>query len=191
MALISMQEVCLGFGGPHVLDNVNFNIERGERVGVLGRNGAGKTSLLRLACGDLQPDSGQVTRQQAVRLAYLSQEVPQGLSGSVTEMVGAGLTAETTALGSGYEDAWQRQLQVEKVIARMTLDPAAQFETLSAGMKRRVLLARALVREPDLLMLDEPTNHLDIAAIRWLEDFLARWNGTCCSSPTTGASCEN
>ena len=178
MALISMQDVCLGFGGPRVLENVNFNLERGERVGILGRNGAGKTSLLRLAYEELLPDSGQVSRQQALRAAYLPQEVPQDLAGAITEIVAGGLTAEVITPGSGYEDAWQRQLQVEKVIARMALDPQARFETLSAGMKRRVLLGRALVREPDLLLLDEPTNHLDIDAIRWLEDFLVRWNGT-------------
>jgi ABC transport system ATP-binding/permease protein len=178
MALVSMQEVSLGFGGPLILENVNFNIERGEMVGVLGRNGTGKTTLLRLAFGDLLPDSGQVSRQQGLRVAYLPQEVTQGLAGTIAEIVASGLTAEITAPGSGYEDAWQRQLQVEKVVARMAIDPTAQFDTLSAGMKRRVLLARALVREPELLLLDEPTNHLDIDAIRWLEDFLARWNGT-------------
>ncbi len=173
MALISLQDVSLGFGGPLLLDKVNLQIERGELVGLLGRNGMGKSTLLKLVYGDLEPESGVVARQQNLRTAYLPQEVPQNLNGSVMEVTASGLEA---ALKS--EDAWQRQLQVEQVISRMELDPTAQVETLSAGLKRRVMLARGLVRNPDLLLLDEPTNHLDIASINWLEDFLARWGGT-------------
>jgi ABC transport system ATP-binding/permease protein len=174
MALISMQEVSLGFGGPLLLENINLQVERGEMVGLLGRNGMGKSTLLKLINGDLQPDSGSVSRQQNLRTAHLAQEVPQGLSGSIEEIIASGLVG----LAANPEDHWQMQLQVDQVISRMQLDPQAAFELLSAGMKRRVLLGRALVRTPDLLLLDEPTNHLDIDAINWLEDFLARWGGT-------------
>ncbi len=174
MALISLQEVSLGFGGPLLLENVNLQIERGERVGLLGRNGMGKSTLLKLIDGGLEPDGGSLSRQQNLRSAYLPQEVPQGLPGTVAEVIAAGLEDAPRRA----EDRWQRQLQVDQVVSRMRLDPRAAYESLSAGMKRRVLLGRALVRGPDLLLLDEPTNHLDIDAIDWLEDFLLRWGGT-------------
>jgi ATP-binding cassette subfamily F protein uup len=177
MALISLQEVSLGFGGPLLLEDVNLQIETGEWVGLLGRNGMGKSTLLKLVSGDILPHSGTVARQQNTRIAYLPQEVPQGLSGRVIDIVESGLE-EVNLNKLDDEHRWQRQHQVEKIISRMALDPEASFDVLSAGMKRRVFLARGLVREPDLLLLDEPTNHLDIAAIGWLEDFLKRWGGT-------------
>jgi len=177
MALISMQEVNLGFGGPLLLENINLQIERGDWIGLLGRNGMGKTTLLKLINGDLSPESGVIARQQNLRVAYLPQEVPLELSGTIAEVVASG-QEPTTAVKFGSEDLWQRQLQVDQVISRMQLDPQAQFETLSAGLKRRVLLARGLARNPDLLLLDEPTNHLDIESIQWLENFLVRWGGT-------------
>lgn len=177
MALIGLQDVSLGFGGPLLLEAVNFQIERGEWIGLLGRNGAGKSSLLKLVYGELQPDSGSLARQQNLKVAFLPQEVPQDLAGSVTEIVAGGLDP-AAASRLAAEDEWQSQLEVEKVISRMQLDPQAQFGSLSAGLKRRVMLARGLVRRPDLLLLDEPTNHLDIESIAWLEDFLARWGGT-------------
>ena len=176
MALISLQDVSLGFGGPRLLENINLQIERGEWIGLLGRNGMGKSTLLKLINADLSPESGTVARQQNMRVAYLPQEVRQGLIGTVSEIVASGL--ETEMPGASTEDHWQRQLQVEQVISRMQLDPAAQFVTLSAGLKRRALLARGLARAPDLLLLDEPTNHLDIQSIDWLENFLKRWGGT-------------
>ena len=178
MALISMREVSLGFGGPLLLENVNLQIERGEWVGLLGRNGMGKTTLLKLAYGELDPDSGVISWQQNLRTAYLPQEIPLGMGGTVGEIVAGGLETGGEAPPPGSEVHWQRQLQVEQILSRMQLDPRASFDLLSAGWKRRVLLARGLVREPDLLLLDEPTNHLDIEAITWLEDFLVRWNGT-------------
>ncbi len=177
MALISLQEVSLGFGGPLLLEDVNLQIETGEWVGLLGRNGMGKSTLLKLVSGELLPHSGTVARQQNTRIAYLPQEVPQGLSGRVIDIVESGLE-EVNLNKLDDEHRWQRQHQVEKIISRMALDSDASFDVLSAGMKRRVFLARGLVREPDLLLLDEPTNHLDIAAIDWLEDFLKRWGGT-------------
>jgi ABC transport system ATP-binding/permease protein len=174
MAWISLQEVSLGFGGPLLLENVELHIERGDRIGLLGRNGMGKSTLLKLIQGDLQPDHGSLFKQQNLRSAYLPQEVPLGLAGSVEEIISSGLEAGAQS----SEEHWQRQLQVDQIVSRMQLDPQAQFEVLSAGMKRRVLLARGLVRSPDLLLLDEPTNHLDIDAIQWLEDFLKNWDGT-------------
>ena len=173
MSLISMQDVSLGFGGPLLLEKVNLQIERGEWLGLLGRNGMGKSTLLKLLNGELSPESGTVTRQQNLRVAYLPQEVPLGMAGTVAELVAGGLEPATT-----HDEQWQNQLQVEQVISRMQLEPGARFDVLSAGLKRRVLLARGLARKPDLLLLDEPTNHLDIDAIDWLEDFLKRWGGT-------------
>ena len=177
MALISIQEVSLGFGGPLLLEEINLQIERGEWVGLLGRNGTGKTTLLKLVNGDINPDSGVIARQQNLRVAYLPQGVPLELSGTVAEIVASG-QMPAGAGPSNAEDPWQRQLQAEQVISRMQLDPQARFEVLSAGLKRRVLLARGLARNPDLLLLDEPTNHLDIESINWLESFLTRWGGT-------------
>jgi ABC transport system ATP-binding/permease protein len=175
MAFISLQEVSLGFGGPLLLEDVNLQVERGEMVGLLGRNGMGKSTLLKLIYGDLSPESGTVSRQQSLRVAYLPQEVPVDLTGTVAEIVASGLEQHAEP---GSDEAWQQQIQVDQVISRMELDAHTLFETLSAGMKRRVFLARGLARDPELLLLDEPTNHLDIESIAWLEDFLQRWDGT-------------
>ncbi|HEY9526461.1 MAG TPA: ATP-binding cassette domain-containing protein, partial [Anaerolineales bacterium] len=173
---ISLQDVSIGFGGPRLLEEINLQIENGEWVGLLGRNGMGKSTLLKLLSGEILPHEGTIARQQNLRIAYLPQEVPQGLSGLVQEIVQGGLEETSGALDD--EHLWQRQHQVEKILSRMELEPEARFELLSAGMKRRVYLARGLVRNPELLLLDEPTNHLDINSIDWLEDFLKRWGGT-------------
>jgi ATP-binding cassette subfamily F protein uup len=175
MALISFQEVRIGFGGHPLLDDVSFQIERGERVGLLGRNGMGKSTLLKMLNGDVEPHDGVIARQQNVRTAYLPQEVPQDLHGRIADIIALGLIDTDFA---DDEHHWKRDNQVQKTISLMELDGDARFETLSAGMKRRVILARGLVCNPDLLLLDEPTNHLDIQAIDWLEDFLKRWGGT-------------
>ena len=176
MALISLQDVSLGFGGPRLFDEINLQIEQGEWVGLLGRNGMGKSTLLKLVNGDISPLSGTIARQQNLRVAYLPQEVPAGVEGKVFDIVASGLDSPKKT----DEHHWQGQLQVEQVISRMSLDAYVdtRFEVLSAGMKRRVMLARGLVKKPDLLLLDEPTNHLDIDSINWLEDFLKRWGGT-------------
>jgi ABC transport system ATP-binding/permease protein len=177
MALISLQDVSIGFGGPRLLEEINLQIETGEWIGLLGRNGMGKSTLLKLINSDVLPHSGTIARQQDIRVAYLPQEVPQGLSGTVRDIVESGLEALTSG-PLNDEHQWQRQHQVAKIMSQMELDPEARFEILSAGLKRRVYLARGLARNPDLLLLDEPTNHLDINAIDWLEDFLKRWGGT-------------
>ena len=160
MALISLQEISLGFGGPLLLDEVNLQVEGGEWIGLLGRNGMGKSTLLKLISGEVLPQSGTIARQQNLRIAYLPQEVPQELRGRVREIVESGLEAlkpETL----DEDQQWQRQHQVEKVLSRMELDPESRFETLSAGLKRRVYLARGLARNPELLLLDEPLAALD------------------------------
>jgi ABC transport system ATP-binding/permease protein len=165
-----MRGVSLAFGGPTILDRVDWQVERGERVGLVGRNGAGKSTLMRLLHGDLKPDEGEVIRQ-GVRIARLPQEVPEGRGGSVFDEVAAGSEEE------GDHEAAPAHA-VDRVLSRMKLDPDVPFASLSSGMKRRVLLAKSLVNEPDVLLLDEPTNHLDIESIRWLEDYLLRFGGT-------------
>ena len=174
MALISLQDITLGFGGPPLLDKINLQIETGQSIGLLGLNGMGKTTLLKLIHGDLYPDSGEIARHADLRVAYLPQGVPLGLDGNIRQVLAGGLGDHP----KGSEAHWQSQLQVDQVISRMQLDEDAPFDLLSAGMKRRVLLARGLVRDPNLLLLDEPTNHLDIDSINWLETFLKRFRGT-------------
>ena len=172
MALVSMRGVSVAFGGPMLLDRVDWQVERGERVGLVGRNGAGKSTLMKLLHGDLKPDDGEVIRQ-GVRIARLPQEVPVGRGGTVFDEVAAGSEEEGE---SDHEHAPTHA--VDRVLSRMKLDADAAFESLSSGMKRRVLLAKSLVLEPDILLLDEPTNHLDIESIRWLEEYLLRFGGT-------------
>ncbi|MCU0878449.1 MAG: ATP-binding cassette domain-containing protein, partial [Pirellulaceae bacterium] len=174
MPLISVKELRIGFRGPPLLDGVSCQIEPGQRIGLLGRNGAGKTTFMRILSGEVQPDGGEVTFAPGSKVSLLPQDVPRDLVGSIAEVVHQGLPPDDGDL----EHAWQAEQRVERILAEMSLDGAARFEALSSGMKRRVLLAQALVASPDLLLLDEPTNHLDLAAIEWLEDFLARWNGT-------------
>jgi ABC transport system ATP-binding/permease protein len=176
MSLISLQEVSLGFGGFDLLEQVNLQIEKGDWIGLLGRNGVGKSTLLKMLHGDINPQSGTISRQQQLTTAYLPQEVPQGVAGTITEVITSGVI-ETDPLPDD-EKHWQSQLKVEKIISRMALDGKKDFATLSAGMKRRVILARELVNNPAVLLLDEPTNHLDVQAIQWLEDFLQKWGGT-------------
>ena len=170
MPLVTLADLSIGFRGPPLLDGANCQIDEGQRIGLLGRNGAGKTTLLRLIDGQLEPDGGQVQRGAGVHVSMLSQDVPRDIKASIQEVVYRG------ALVSDAEaEQWQAEHDVEQILSRMNLDGDARFESLSSGMKRRVLLAQALVSKPDLLLLDEPTNHLDIEAIGWLEDFLLRY----------------
>ncbi|QDT39845.1 ATP-binding cassette domain-containing protein [Stratiformator vulcanicus] len=182
MPLLQLRDLSFTHGGPLLLDRVNLSIDRGERVGLVGRNGMGKSTLLGLLDGTHTPDDGEVLRESGVRIARLVQEVPQGTEGRVSQIVsgddqadGGDIDPANTA--DPAEIDWKREQAVEKVLSRMDLDGEAIFARLSSGMKRRVLLARALVDEPDVLLLDEPTNHLDIESIAWLERFLKGYNG--------------
>jgi ATP-binding cassette subfamily F protein uup len=200
MPLISLHAVDLSVGGPLLLDHVDLAIEPGERVCIVGRNGAGKSTLLRLMSGEVRPDDGEV-RTHGSRIAGLPQDVPAGLSGTVFDVVATGLgelgadlalyhhllhdggDIDMDALGAVQArieagQGWQVEQRVEQVIGKLDLPQDAEFTALSGGMKRRVLLARALVAAPDLLLLDEPTNHLDIASIAWLEEFLKGYAGS-------------
>ena len=167
MALLSLLDVSHAFGGPPVLDHVNFQVNSGERVCLLGRNGAGKSTLMKLIVGEIKSDTGQVFRQPGAHFARLVQEVPADLTGSVHDIVSAGLRS-----ASAHEEDWEREVRLEDLINHVGLDSHAEFSALSGGLKRRVLLAQALASQPDLLLLDEPTNHLDLASILWLEEFL-------------------
>ena len=180
MPLVTIRNLHLRFRGPPLLDGVSCHIENGQRIGLLGRNGAGKTSLLRMLGGMARPDAGEVAFAPGATVALLQQDVPQDLDGAVRDIVASGLPLDSAQKGRpvDHEAAWQRDHAVDQILSRMALDGDRGVATLSAGMKRRVLLARALVATPDLLLLDEPTNHLDIDAVEWLEDFLGRWTGT-------------
>lgn len=172
--LLTIRELTIGFRGPSLLDAVSCTIEPGQRIGLLGRNGAGKTTFMRLLSGQVEPDHGEIIRAPGVRVALLQQDVPQDVQGTIAEIVARGLPV---APEDDHDAVWKGQHQLDQILTKMSLDGEARFEALSSGMKRRVLLAQALVAQPDLLLLDEPTNHLDIDAITWLEDFLARWDG--------------
>jgi len=171
MPLLGLNDVRLTFAGTALLDSVSLQIDDGERLGLLGRNGAGKSTLLRILEGTFAPDAGNVVRQAGLRVARLQQEVPPDLAGSVRAYLHVACGASTS------DKAWEIETRIDQAANDLTLDLDAAIESLSAGSKRRVLLAAALVRDADLLILDEPTNHLDIDAIRHLEDALQRRRG--------------
>ncbi|HEY6941720.1 ATP-binding cassette domain-containing protein [Dokdonella sp.] len=202
MSLVNLVNVDYSVGGPLLLDHVDLAIERNERICVVGRNGAGKSTLLRLIAGELRPDDGELRVQGGVRVARLAQEVPHDVAGSVFDVV-AGALGHLGALLAEYhhlshhldvagntdalarvqarieaEHGWDLDRRVANVLERVELPEDAEFSALSGGMKRRVLLARALVLDPDVLLLDEPTNHLDIEAIAWLERLLLDFAGS-------------
>jgi ATP-binding cassette subfamily F protein uup len=203
--LLTLRDISLSFSGPQLLDKISLTLGDNERVSLIGRNGEGKSTLLKVIAGMIHADEGQLQVSQGVKISYLPQEVPTDLEGSVFEIVSQGLD-KLSGLLVAYHDAthsvmedpseanldrmanaqhaledadgWQFEQQVETTLSKLDLDPDQRFESLSGGRKRRVLLARELVRQPRLLLLDEPTNHLDIASINWLEEFLAGWNGS-------------
>lgn len=174
MALVQLQDLSIGFRGPPLLDQVNCQIESGQRIGLLGRNGSGKTTLMRIISGVISPDDGACILAPKTSVSLLPQDVPHHLAGTIHQIVLQGLPEEMRE----EAHAWESEQQIERLLSEMKLDPTDQVETLSSGMKRRVLLAQTLVSKPDVLLLDEPTNHLDIDAIDWLENFLARWPAT-------------
>ena len=204
MSLLRLKNVGLAFGGAPLFESLDFGIERGERVCLIGRNGEGKSTLMKVMAGEVTPDIGERQLGQGVVVARLDQEVPVGLSGSVFDVVADGVD-ELGELIKQYHhasvqvaadpseanlerlsrvqhaleaaSAWDLEQRVEATLSRLSLEADTDFDALSGGRKRRVMLARALVRAPDLLLLDEPTNHLDIDSIDWLERFLAEWSG--------------
>ena len=204
MPLVTLDRVSLTFGHQPLLTDATLRVDRGERVCVVGRNGAGKTTLLRLMCGEQPPDAGSVWTEPGVRIVRLEQDVPFSTDRTVFDVVADGL-GDLSDLVAGYHrtavtlaeestpalleklgrlhheldehDGWRIEQRVELVLSRLTLPPDAAVDTLSGGWRRRVLLARALVAEPDILLLDEPTNHLDLDAIIWLESFLSEYLG--------------
>ncbi len=200
MALLTLRDLRLDFGGPPLLDRANLALDRGERVCLLGRNGAGKSSLLSLLLGRLTPDGGEVIHDSTLRIAELPQDIPVEAGAKVRDVVASGLGdladalteyAELAALGEQADhdrldalttriDAargWDLEARTARVLSQLGLDGDADFDALSGGSRRRVLLARALVAEPDLLLLDEPTNHLDVETIEWLEGVLGAFPG--------------
>ena len=171
MPLVALEHISHAYGHVPLLDDVGLQVEAGERIAIIGRNGAGKSTLMQIIAGDLPPDAGSVWRQPGTRVTRLVQDVPLSAHRTVAEVVGEGLGTLDA------HDEWQRAHQADMVMSRLQLQPDVNVDTLSGGWKRRVLLARALVGQPELLLLDEPTNHLDIDAITWLESFLADYTG--------------
>jgi ATP-binding cassette subfamily F protein uup len=205
MALLSIRDICMSFGQAPVLENVSLQIDPGERICLIGRNGEGKTTLMRILNGELEPLSGQIVVKPGLKIAMLDQKVPLAIEGTVFDQITAGLGPKARLLKEYHavsaklaqdgspdllrrldhiqhhveaEGAWHIHQQIETVISHLKLDADAAVTTLSAGLKRRVLLGRALVMEPDVLLLDEPTNHLDVDSIVWLEAFLENYPGT-------------
>ena len=198
MSLIQLQNVDFSIGGPLLLEHVDLSIERNERVCIVGRNGEGKSTLMKLIAGELHADDGEVRVQNGVVIARMAQEVPQGTEGTVFDVVSEGLgdlgrllaryhhllhEGDFDALGDVQHEieaqhGWDLDRRVTEVITKLELPADTDFNALSGGMKLRVLLAQALVRKPDVLLLDEPTNHLDIEAIGWLENFLKQFEGS-------------
>ena len=190
-----MQGISLTFIGVQIFNEVNLTIERGEKVGLVGRNASGKTTLLRLIEGSVKPDSGVISFQKGIRTAYLSQEVPHELPGTVLDVITTGTREYIEKAGSisssnpdllredilptyeelqhihqelDLEGIWYKREQFSKNISQLGLNGACAFNSLSTGLKRKVLLRRALVGDPDILLLDEPTNHMDIDSIKAL-----------------------
>ena len=198
MSLIQLQRVDFSIGGPLLLEHVDLSIEANERVCIVGRNGEGKSTLMKLIAGELHVDDGEVRVQSGVVVARMAQEVPQATAGSVFDVVADGLgdlghllaryhhllaEGDLDALGEVQsqieaQHGWDLDRRVADVLTKLELPAETDFAALSGGMKRRVLLAQALVRKPDVLLLDEPTNHLDIEAIGWLEGFLKQFAGS-------------
>ena len=205
MPLITLQDVFLSYGQPPLIDHINLVIEPGERVCLIGRNGAGKSTLLKILTGQIVADEGLIKRASGVKIAQLEQSVPHDTQGNVFDVIADGLGAEGKLIQQFHHltqqlshdsspkifnelakcqaeieriDGWDINQRVEYIITKMDLDTDVDIASLSGGYKRRVLLARALVCNPDLLLLDEPTNHLDIEAIQWVEQFLLKWEGS-------------
>jgi ATP-binding cassette subfamily F protein uup len=167
MALISCRSLHLAWGERALLEDASLQIEAGERIGLVGRNGEGKSTLLGVLAGALEPDGGEIVIETGIRVALLEQQIPGGLTGTVEEVVRSGLL-----------DHEEKDHPIQRLCSLLDIDPSREFGALSGGLKRRALLARALASDPDVLLLDEPTNHLDLESIQWLETFLSRFPGS-------------
>lgn len=204
MAYINLRNISLAFGGPPLFEDISLRIAKGERICLLGRNGTGKSTLLKMIAGELAPDDGVIDRRQGLRVARLEQDVPRDLHGTIYEAIAQGLGRIGVHLSHYHNlnlrmqqgetnlhdelsnvqhelegcDGWAHQQRIEQVLSRLKLQADLPVASLSGGILRRVLLARALAVDPDILLLDEPTNHLDIESITWLEEFLRRENMT-------------
>jgi ATP-binding cassette subfamily F protein uup len=166
MPLLQLRQITLRYSSAPLLDRVDFQVDAGERICLLGRNGAGKTSLMRIITGEETPNDGEIIQSSDARMTRLSQEIPDDIDGSVRDVIHAGLRPDR------HEEEWESDVRIEELMEEMKLPPEQDFPALSGGLKRRVLLARALAGQPDILLLDEPTNHLDLDSILWLERFL-------------------
>lgn len=205
MPLISLRDISLSFGNAPILDKVNLHIDENERICILGRNGMGKSTMLKILQGDIQPDSGMVQRHPQLISARLTQDVPENITGTVYDVITAGL-GDAGKLLANYQHlthqialtptdalleelqviqhqldqhhAWDLSHKIQNTITHLNLPADINFADLSGGLKRRVMLGQALVRGPEVLLLDEPTNHLDIESINWLETFLKEFKGS-------------
>ena len=167
MPILSAQNILLRFGGPPLLDNVSFDVEAGDRICLVGRNGEGKSTLLKVLTGEMEANSGEIIKKSGLKVSRMVQEIPAHLEGTVRDVVMSGVP-------SGNADDAVRNSHAEAILGKTGIDANALFDSLSGGQKRRVLFARAVASDPDLLLLDEPTNHLDIPAIQWLEGIVTR-----------------
>jgi len=205
MSLLRLRDITVSFGGPLLLNHLNLTIEKGDKLCLVGRNGSGKSTLLKVLSGDIKPDEGLIESSGSIKIARLEQDVPDTGEGSVFHVVASGLgdiaplldeyhkvihlvtedpseenlnKLEVTQRRLEAKNGWELEQRVETALSKLSLDGDMMFADLSGGIKRRALLAKALVQEPDLLLLDEPTNHLDIESIQWLEEFLANYPGS-------------
>jgi ATP-binding cassette subfamily F protein uup len=178
MSLLSLKSVSLSITDQIILDDVDLQIMANDKCAIIGRNGEGKSTLLKIISGIVTPDSGQIIKSTNLKIGYLTQEVPECEQGTVYDVVNHLVQQSKDDNKSEAEDnSWELITKINTVLSRVGLNPELRVEQLSGGMKRRVLLAAVLVNEPDILLLDEPTNHLDIEAIEWLESFLKQYRG--------------
>ena len=176
MPILSAQNILLRFGGPPRLDNVSFDIEAGDRVCLVGRNGEGKSTLLKILTGEMEYNSGDIVKKTGLKVSRMIQEIPAHVDGTVRDIVMGKVAAGSSAGWTGAVDDGQHNALAESILGKTGIDADALYDDLSGGQKRRVLFARAVAEDPDLLLLDEPTNHLDIPAIQWLEGIVTRLN---------------
>ena len=178
MPILSVQNILLRFGGPPLLDNVSFDIEAGDRICLVGRNGEGKSTLLKVLTGEMEANSGEIVKKTGLKVSRMIQEIPAHLDGTVRDIVMGRVSVVSggSVISKKILDDGAHNATAEAILGKTGIDADAPYDSLSGGQKRRVLFARAVAEDPDLLLLDEPTNHLDIPAIQWLEGIVTRLN---------------